>query len=978
MAGPCDELEPFIDGDLPPDAAQSFRDHLPECARCQRELTELLHLKLIGKRHIERVGTRSPSFSSAPGSLPRWGRTALLAAASLSVLLLLVMGVWSRSAPSPGQGDVWLADRPQRLLDGRLSYPAADRYRPPASKTMGRDRGAERLPLEELARLEKEDPHGAAAAYLVRNDKGFTTQALQHLQELPPSADRDSDSAAAKLVIGEFLEALRHTDAALAKQPRHPQAMWNRGLALEELKLPLTAARAFRQVAALAEEGWAQEATQRAESLQGDATQRHARWNEAVAAGKALLEPAPIPLPESFSQFYIARLLFYDAVRAAPNRERALALLPLAQELDARSEADVLEAYVRRVADADFSRRAPLAQDYAALVRNQLPAERRQPFLTELLASDEEDILLGALVLMDAVGPHLARFDAIASATGDRWFQLLAAQVRATVEERAGRKEQAAQLLIQARQLCPAPGLEYRCIFLRRELTGLYIQLYQFDAAREQATEGWQEARAGNEWALERDFLWDLAQVARFVNDASLARAYFTEFLAGTPDDLETVRRVHQHLADIALHQLQVEEARVEIDTALATGRPLSFSGALTLADISRMRPAPDDEAALHRALDEAMHGLGPGEKAIATHVRGRFVIERDAGQGRSLLWKAIEEAEALSPEEDLAARRARAYSFTSLILEAGRRSAFNEALELVARERAQVLPPQCLLVAAVDSERTLLVVRGAAGEQLSHYDATRREPLGPQLDRLVPETLLASLRACTRVQVIARPPLHGRPGLLPPDMAWSYLTRLSEHSPTTTLRPVRLVVTNVELPAGTPLRRLNTWTPALVPGEHRVTVSGAQATPSRVRAAMKNATEIDFFTHGVLNSYSDASYLLLASEQGRSELRVSRVRTTRLSGAPFVVLAACHAAHTAYALHEPLSLPAAFIEAGARGVLAATVEILDLEAGAFFDAVRERMRSGVDPAVALRDERMRWLAEGRGGSWIHSVLLFD
>jgi CHAT domain-containing protein len=140
----------------------------------------------------------------------------------------------------------------------------------------------------------------------------------------------------------------------------------------------------------------------------------------------------------------------------------------------------------------------------------------------------------------------------------------------------------------------------------------------------------------------------------------------------------------------------------------------------------------------------------------------------------------------------------------------------------------------------------------------------------------------------------------------------------------------------------------------------------------------MKNATEIDFFTHGVLNSYSDASYLLLASEQGRSELRVSRVRTTRLSGAPFVVLAACHAAHTAYALHEPLSLPAAFIEAGARGVLAATVEILDLEAGAFFDAVRERMRSGVDPAVALRDERMRWLAEGRGGSWIHSVLLFD
>ncbi len=65
-------------------------------------------------------------------------------------------------------------------------------------------------------------------------------------------------------------------------------------------------------------------------------------------------------------------------------------------------------------------------------------------------------------------------------------------------------------------------------------------------------------------------------------------------------------------------------------------------------------------------------------------------------------------------------------------------------------------------------------------------------------------------------------------------------------------------------------------------------------------------------------------------------------------------------------------------MEAGARGVLAATVEIPDLEAQAFFNAVRERMRSGAAPAVALRDERLRWLREGRGTKWLDGVLLFE
>jgi CHAT domain-containing protein len=192
----------------------------------------------------------------------------------------------------------------------------------------------------------------------------------------------------------------------------------------------------------------------------------------------------------------------------------------------------------------------------------------------------------------------------------------------------------------------------------------------------------------------------------------------------------------------------------------------------------------------------------------------------------------------------------------------------------------------------------------------------------------------------------------------------------------------VHLVVSNVDakLPPGMSLKRLNDWTPVFGPGEQRITLSGAEATPSRVLAAMKDATEIDLVAHGIINGYSNTSYLLLAPEQegASEELSVPRVRSASLRGAPFVVLVACHAAHTAYTLDTPFSLPASFIEAGARGVLAATVQIPDLEAGAFFNAVRERIRSGTPPALALRDERVQWLRAGRGAAWLDSVLLFE
>jgi tetratricopeptide (TPR) repeat protein len=1001
MTSHCDKVQLFVDGELPPDQAEAFRLHLPDCAKCEQEVAELMQLNFLAESSMLESASREPVQARRPAPRARWRWPAMGAAASLAATLAVLV---VRISVAP-QKDVWLVEREYRLLEARVSHPIADQHRN-RPVMMGDKEAGTKLSHEDMAKLEESDPHGLVAAYLVRADAGLAKWALAALNGMEPSPDLDSDRAVALLIRREYEKALRLLDAVLAQDPAHPQALWNRGLVLRDLNLPLLAAEDFSKVHALKEPGWDQEAGERAEALRKIKFDRRKEWERASQAAAKLIDPnapktAPDAagktgdalgvLPEDFSQLPDARRLFYEIVRTAPSSERVLALLPTARALDEQAGGNVLESYVLRVAKADFKRRAPLAGAYAALIQRRLSEEERARFLEEILKSREDDILMGALIALEVTPRYLDVYQAKAAASGDPWFLLIAAQVRARAEDAAGRSMQAIGTIRDALRLfceekVPRPGLRSRCIRLNLELSSLYVNLHQLELARTHAEQGWKEAREHNEWLQEPSLLWNLSQIARLIGDESLARAYLGEYREHNRDQPDAVRRVHQELAVTAMQELRLDEARREIDAAIATGSPLGLPGVFALADISRLRPAATDEEYLTQAVKRLEPTLPPGEQLVATHVLGRFFIQTQGSEekGRGMLLGVIQKAEAQQFKGDKGARRARAYSFTSLLMEAGKRGAFQEALELFQQERGSEqeprpeLPRRCLLAATADSERTLLLVRGEDGGLVGHFDDTRRGPLSRQLDTLVPEALLERLRKCEHVQVLARPPLHGQAGLLPPDMAWSYLTRTT---PPRAARPgpaVHLVVSDVELPPDSPLERLNPWTPSFGPEEKRDELSGATATPSRVLAAMKDATEIDLVAHGILSDTVDASYLLLARGPEGSELSESEVRAASLQGAPFVVLAACHAAHSSYSLDEPLSLPAAFIAAGARGVLAATVEIPDLEAAAFFNAVRERMRAGLSPALALHQERVRWMREGRGKDWLDKVLLFE
>jgi tetratricopeptide (TPR) repeat protein len=990
MTRHCDKVELFVDGELPAEEAEAFRVHLPDCENCQLAMDRLMQLQFLAVSHVQQSGEQeepvtAPSlvpprrtfFSRVAALFQPERRPLFMAAAALAAVLIVV--VWRQPFTSSLQSDVWLAQRKERLLEARVSYPAADKHRELAARSMGRAGSTDELPYGDLDELKQSDPHGLAAALLIRDDKGLAGRAVQALETLGDSPDLNNDRAVAKLLEGKHEEALRLLDAALEVDSSHPQALWNRGLVLREMGLKLLAARTFLELADRGEPGWSREAKEKAAALRAPKDEQRKQWEAISAVGKKLVgEAKAVALPQGFSEYPSARRHFYEAVRAAPSREAALALLPLAQEIDARAGGSVLAGYVLRVAEADFSRRTPLAESYARLLQGQLSSEENERFLAELLGAKEEDILLGAIVAMDAISRHREVFEAKAAASADPWFKLLVAQERAKADVEAGDWTRAIQTLREARSYCTGGGLEYRCMMLDRELTGIYLSLHQIELARAHAEAGWKQSRSSGEWQLESIMLWSLSEAARIAGNSSLARVYLLEFLEHNRDDLDTVRRAHQALAVMGLHELQVEAARREIDAALATGRTLGLPGVFALADISRMQSAPEDEQRLKKQLEELTPRLNPGEQLIARQVLGRFFIDHDVAGGAELLWRVIEEAEAQRFAKDSGARRARAYSFTSLIFAAGKSGDFQKALELFEREYPGELPRRCLLAATEDFGRTLVLIRDADGALDGIYNGQLREPLPQRLDNLVPESLEARLGSCEQVDVLARPLLHGRAGLLPSTMAWSYLTRTSAPRPQKPGPALHLVVFDVELPPDAPLERLNAWTPRFGPEEQPMKLSGEQATPSRVLAAMKHATEIDLVAHGILNDFSDASYLLLAPEPGGPELGISKVRTASLQGAPFVVLAACHAAHTSYAVDTPLSLPAAFIEAGARGVLAATVEIPDREAEAFFNAVREQMRAGKSPAQALRDERQRWLNEQRGAQWIDSILLFE
>lgn len=984
MSELCERLERFVDGELPPVDAENFRHHLTRCGTCESRMKELVALELLADDAVG-PGDEAP----APGPVitpgpPAWRRKTwlmmvpLALAAGLATLVLV-----SRSDSQPDANALWLTQAPTRSLEARLTHPGVDRYRP---YEVMRSEGSRPLPLpmREMARLEKAgDGRGIATAFLLRGDLG---QAAAQLDTQPPSPDLDSDRAVLALQRQDWEAALALLERALKASPQHPQALWNRGLALQGLGLWLKAAESFEQVAALKEPGWSQEAGGRALQLRAKAEQERKDWKgtkqdcDRMVSGEALLAAQQVEARPGLS-----RLCLYDAMRAAASAERVEALRPLAVQLDRKDGGTHLEDAVRRTARRDFRVRAPLAADYVRLTRGQLKPAELESFLTRLREARQEDLLLGALLFVKDARKYEAEYRGLALATKDPWFALLAEEQQARADVLRGQATRAKERLGTALRACGEEGQwNYRCLELHRQLAIVEaISLHRPVEARTQALAALERARHGNEWAKELRLVQELGQIARYHGSLTLTRAYMEEALLRMPEpcsDPLLTEAAHTNLALAFYRVHDFASAREQLDRVAQCGQPPELPRAFLIADLAHTRHRREGDAELlARGLESLRASRSPqsGEGVLLRHIEGRFLIEQERRRGQDLLRQAITEAAPLLAS-DGNARKARVYSYTSLILDAAKHGELERALNLFAEERALPVPERCTLGVTVDDERTAIVARDTDGRLMGGYSTGRNEPL-TTVEGLVPGDLVEALRGCPSVDVLARPPVQGQAGLLPPDLAWTYRVGVI-HPGTEALPERRLVVADVVPPAELHLPRLRPWSAPGVTSGGQTVLSGTKATPSRVLTALRDATEVQIHAHGVIAPQeADGSMLVLSPEadSGRFALTASDLQGQRLQGRPVVLLAACHAAYSKEYFHETFGLPVSFIEAGARAVLAATQEIPDSEVSAFFEPVLARIREGTPAALVLRDARQAWL-RNQGGTWVRQVLLFE
>lgn len=263
MSALCENLSRFVDGELSPEEEASFHDHLLSCEACQAGLSNAVQLELRSDRLLGTKAAEVITFpSTRPVPKPRRARpvavgVGLALAASLAAVVYV-------SRPPSISAEVWLAQAPTRGIEARLSDARADRYRPYDVPRSGDGHSAS-PPLEGLAKLERrQDFRGIAAAWGVRRD---WKRAAEFLGRLPEGPDVDSDRAAIALGEGRPEEALTLADNALKAKAGHPQALWNRALALRELGRLQEATEAFEQVSAQKEPGWSEEAARMAATL---------------------------------------------------------------------------------------------------------------------------------------------------------------------------------------------------------------------------------------------------------------------------------------------------------------------------------------------------------------------------------------------------------------------------------------------------------------------------------------------------------------------------------------------------------------------------------------------------------------------------------------------------------------------------------------------------------------------------------------
>jgi hypothetical protein len=1009
MTSPCADLDDYLDEALAPVDHEQFEQHLLACTRCQGAVEDFMQLLAAGAElsrrddrprapvtqiasdppagiqvisidAARRDAVRRDSARHAPAGRPARGRWrspwwGVAAGAFASAVAVLVLWV----SPRPTLEDqIFASLAPKRGFVERLPYAPLDRHR--AYDVPRGDRELERISMKLTAEVEQRRPPAALVAVLLAS--GDLDRAEKQLAGPDHGGDPDLeiDRAVIALHRRQYPEALRSLDEVLARTPRNSVALWDRALVLTELQLPGAAAEAFDDVAKLGELGWSLEALRRAAELRRADDVRSRRWKVARDACKAM-SPGHLPdLAVVRSNPSVCRFAFYRAVRDTATPGDALALLPIAEILDADAGNTAAASLVREVAAADpAQRRFGLAALRMLTETAQLSSADKRRLLDQVRSTHQADLVLAAIKRAGLPGwrdEYVAR----GAATKDPFYLEVAAERGAELLLEGGDPLGAEVELRRAVDACAQRKAELRCSYLYDKLANIYEIMNRPSDERQVAQAGLDRSRRLGLYWDEEFFFLDLAEAARAGGAHALMRAYLREAELRWGGECDRVRYAEETLAMASIDELDFSRARRELTRAPMCGGVPSPYRARVLAELARIDGTADEAVALRAGLvhTRELPGITPGQLANLDAIEGRLLAARDPGAARPLLQHAIDVADRVG-RLDMDGVKARADAYASLLVLAANQGDRAATLALFAQAAGAPLRGPCAVGVMVDAERVLVVARDPAGKVEQYFAPSGRREAALAAEALVPTSFMRSLSGCARIDVLALPPVFGRPNLLPPDLAWSYRGRSSAAEAPPPTHPHVVTVAEAVPPSELKLAPLQAMTLAPIPGASHQDLRGAEATPAGVLGAIPGADVVELHAHGFIDlTRSDASLIALSPEaDGHFALNARQIADVRLPRAPLVILAACHAAYTAPYHHEPWGLPHAFLLAGARAVIASPETISDAEAGGFFRTVEQRILAGTDPAIALRDERVRQLARAPA-SWTRTVLLFD
>lgn len=962
----------YLDDMLHIDGEAAFLDHLPVCAECQAELHADVQLRELEDAVREAVlaATRvKPAEHNEVGtsrSVPRrrdgraWRRAVATAIAAAAVLALLI----TQPVPPEVRKPVAFGLQSHRTIEIRLSHHSASKYRPYGIMRSGAIPGEPIAPAV-IADLDRAgDCHGVATAYVL---SGEWIRADEHYRRCTASPDLDADRAGLAVLRGDLDAALELADRALDTAPDHTVALWNRALALRALGLELSAATAFDRVAALEQDtGWAQEARALNRATLAEIERMHTAYSDVERVGLEMVRGGP-PIPVALARQVPARsrVMLQDAIRTATTADRLDELAPLAAALE-RGVGTGLARYLKQARAALSPERATASAGYQAIVArsNAIDDHAWKSWLAVATRARADDLILGARILTGRLDGAVSA-EQLAAATGDPWFERAVELARVRAALGAGRIEEGAARLTALQAHCPPGTVSYRCLDLAVEMSRLALSRHQPPEAKRHALAAIAMARQLGEWPQRSQALTIAGDAERFGGNFVAARAYYEE--SAHSRDACGKRNAAFTMAEMLFQDHQIARAYALAAAAPTCDVPPSVVELKTLVRLVRAGHAVLDRAAMAAAMERARGAPeSANDDAYLDYLTAWAVLDDDY-RARERLSHAAERA--LGSEGAMREKTLLEIN-SALFADAGRRTAWNEALTVIARAHGVPPPPRCALAFAADDFRFAVIAVGPDGALHGRYE--------PDLVRLAewmtPESIRRYLADCGDVAVLALSPWLGIGPVLEAQTPWHYV--LGPTIPPTPGRRRHVVIANPITPSSAGLAPLapRTWPGSGGPDE---LITGAAATPERTLDAILDATLIEIHSHTTWLDRLDAPVLALSPGSEGWSLGAAKIRTIRLTNAPVVVLADCAGGAAARYEHEAWGLPLAFRTAGARAVIASLSVIPDRDATAFVDALVAELARGTAPAAAvarLRAEKMR----GDPTSWMRNVVVFQ